>query len=139
MRPTASRACSQLRAAHNMCRETSGNRMYAQTSSTSVSVKSRNTSRSVTMGRTGRNTAPTLAVRRNPERGGAVSAWIPALSVVLGGLIGVLGTLLGAYLQYNEAGKARREQYRREDKYRLLNERIDAYEKFYVSMGNARR
>ena len=67
-----------------------------------------------------------------------MSAWIPVVSVAVGGLIGVLGTLLGVRLQIKEAARARVEQYTREDRYRLNRDRIDAYASFDRAMGHAR-
>ena len=68
-----------------------------------------------------------------------MTTWISVVSGALGGVIGVLGTLLGARLQFKEAARVRTEQYRREDRFRLHKERIDAYADFYISAGIARR
>jgi hypothetical protein len=56
----------------------------------------------------------------------------------LGGVIAGLGTWLGARLQHKEAGRVRKEQYDREDSYRLHSDRVKAYCDLYLAAGKIR-
>jgi hypothetical protein len=67
-------------------------------------------------------------------------SWLaPLLSALLGGTIGVIGTLLGARTQIKEARQVRAEEYARDDKFRLHKERLEAYSEFYIAAGHGRR
>jgi hypothetical protein len=68
-----------------------------------------------------------------------VSSWASAVSAVVGGLIGMVGTLLGARLQFKEAARVRAEQHEHEDTYRLHRDRMDAYVEFYLAFGSLRK
>lgn len=57
----------------------------------------------------------------------------------LGGLIAITGTVIGQRLQAREAKNMRIEDRTREDRYRLHKERLDAYVRFHVQFGLARR
>ncbi len=56
----------------------------------------------------------------------------------LGGVLGIMGTLLASQWQARNAKQVRAEQYTREDRYRLATNRIDAYTAFYRAAGRAR-
>ncbi|MFI5584392.1 hypothetical protein ACIA5G_05105 [Amycolatopsis sp. NPDC051758] len=62
-------------------------------------------------------------------------------SAVLAGLAGGLtmtGTWLGFRWQSREARRGRTEQFAREDRFRLHNERLEAYSAFYLAAGHMR-
>jgi hypothetical protein len=61
------------------------------------------------------------------------------LLTALGGVLGIGGGLLASQWQAREARRVRREQYGRDDRYRLTTERIGAYGAFYTAAGSARR
>ncbi|MEU8306864.1 hypothetical protein AB0C84_25235 [Actinomadura sp. NPDC048955] len=56
----------------------------------------------------------------------------------LGGLLAIVGTLLGHRWQAVEARHSRLENYQREDRYRLHQERRAAYADFHLAVGHAR-
>jgi hypothetical protein len=60
------------------------------------------------------------------------------LLTALGGVLGAGGALLASRSQALEARRIRKEQDAREDRYRLMQERIRAYSSFYVAAGSAR-
>ena len=60
------------------------------------------------------------------------------LLTAIGGVIGVGGALFAAQWQAREARRVRKEQEARDDRYRLMNERIAAYRTFYIAAGSAR-
>jgi len=60
------------------------------------------------------------------------------LLTTLGGLLAIAGTSLGAWWQLRISRETRREQYRREDMYRLQNERRQAYASYITVAGRVR-
>jgi hypothetical protein len=60
------------------------------------------------------------------------------LLTALGGVLGAGGALLASRSQALEARRIRKEQDTREDRYRLMQERIRAYSSFFVAAGSAR-
>ncbi len=60
------------------------------------------------------------------------------LLTALGGVLGAGGALLASQWQAREARRVRREQYARDDRYRLTADRIRAYSAFHVAAGAAR-
>jgi hypothetical protein len=60
------------------------------------------------------------------------------LLTTLGGLLAIAGTSLGAWWQLRISRETRREQYRREDMYRLQNERRQAYASYIITAGRVR-
>jgi hypothetical protein len=60
------------------------------------------------------------------------------LLTALGGVLGVGGALLASQWQAREARRVRKEQEARDDRYRLMNERIMSYRAFYIAAGAAR-
>ena len=60
------------------------------------------------------------------------------LLTALGGILGAGGALLASRSQALEARRIRKEQDAREDRYRLMQERIKAYSGFFVAAGSAR-
>jgi hypothetical protein len=60
------------------------------------------------------------------------------LLTALGGVLGAGGALLASRSQALEARRIRKEQDAREDRYRLMQERIKAYSSFFVAAGSAR-
>jgi hypothetical protein len=60
------------------------------------------------------------------------------LLTTLGGLLAIAGTSLGAWWQLRTSRETRREQYRREDMYRLQNERRQAYASYITAAGGVR-
>src|SRR5215467_3341895 len=60
------------------------------------------------------------------------------LLTALGGVLGAGGALLASRSQAMEARRIRKEQDTREDRYRLIQERIKAYSSFFVAAGSAR-
>lgn len=60
------------------------------------------------------------------------------LLTALGGVLGAGGALLASRSQALEARRIRKEQNTREDRYRLVQERIKAYSSFFVAAGSAR-
>jgi hypothetical protein len=60
------------------------------------------------------------------------------LLTALGGVLGVGGALIASQWQAREARRVRKEQEARDDRYRLMNERIMAYRTFYIAAGSAR-
>lgn len=60
------------------------------------------------------------------------------LLTALGGVLGGGGALLASQWQAREARRIRKEQDAREDRYRLINERVRAYRAFFVAAGSAR-
>lgn len=60
------------------------------------------------------------------------------LLTALGGILGAGGALLASRSQALEARRIRKEQDTREDRYRLMQERIRAYSSFFVAAGSAR-
>ena len=60
------------------------------------------------------------------------------LLTALGGVLGAGGALLASRSQALEARRIRKEQNTREDRYRLMQERIRAYSSFWVAAGSAR-
>lgn len=61
------------------------------------------------------------------------------LLTAIGGVIGIGGSFLASQWQAREARRVRKEQYAREDRYRLMERRITAYRDFYVAAGEARQ
>jgi hypothetical protein len=60
------------------------------------------------------------------------------LLTALGGVLGAGGALLASRSQALEARRTRKEQDAREDRYRLMQERIKAYSGFFAAAGSAR-
>lgn len=60
------------------------------------------------------------------------------LLTALGGVLGIGGALLASQWQAREARRIRKEQDARDDRYRLMQERITAYRDFYIAAGSAR-
>lgn len=60
------------------------------------------------------------------------------LLTALGGVLGAGGALLASRSQALETRRIRKEQDTREDRYRLVQERIKAYSSFFVAAGSAR-
>jgi hypothetical protein len=60
------------------------------------------------------------------------------LLTALGGVLGAGGALLASRSQALEARRIRKRQDTREDRYRLMQERIRAYSSFFVAAGSAR-
>lgn len=56
----------------------------------------------------------------------------------LGGLLAIIGTIFGYYLQAREGRRARSETYEREDRFRLHRDRRESYAAFHLAFGNAR-
>ena len=67
-----------------------------------------------------------------------MAIWESLVLTALGGGIGVAGAVAGARMQANDARRSRQEQYEREDRFRLHQERIAAYSRFYVIVGQLR-
>lgn len=61
------------------------------------------------------------------------------LIAVTGGMLTVVGSLVTLHFQAKNAREIRREQYLREDSYRLFDKRVAAYSALYLSVGPARR
>lgn len=68
-----------------------------------------------------------------------MAVWESLLLTALGGGIGTAGTLLGMRMQAREAGRVRRQQCEREDRFRLHKDRIEAYSSYYVAAGHMRK
>jgi len=68
-----------------------------------------------------------------------MAIWESLMLTALGGVIGLAGIWLGARVQAREADRVRREQFEREDRFRLHKERIAAYSEFYAATGRMRR
>jgi hypothetical protein len=60
------------------------------------------------------------------------------LLTAIGGVVGIGGAFLALLWQAREARRVRREQYARDDRYRLAERRITASRDFYVAAGTAR-
>lgn len=57
----------------------------------------------------------------------------------LGGLLAIAGTIAGHAWQARENRRIRLEGYRREDRYRLYNDRLQAYRELHLAVGKARK
>jgi hypothetical protein len=60
------------------------------------------------------------------------------LLTAVGGILGISGTLIASRWQANEARQERGERYRREDRYRLSKDRLEAYSSFWLAAGEVR-
>lgn len=67
------------------------------------------------------------------------SVWTSLLLSATGGVIAIVGTITGLHLQAKQATRLRKEQYAREDKYRLYDKRQAAYADLYLRAGKMRR
>ncbi|MFI5895945.1 hypothetical protein ACIA5D_38195 [Actinoplanes sp. NPDC051513] len=67
-----------------------------------------------------------------------MAIWESLALAAAGGVIGTVGTWVGARTQIRAADRARNVQYARDDKYRLHKERIEAYSRFYIAAGRVR-
>jgi uncharacterized membrane protein len=67
-----------------------------------------------------------------------MSLWLPVIGTVVGGLLGITGSLVGATAQSRWAAKARNEQYLREDQFRLYSKRVEIYTAFNIAAGKTR-
>lgn len=61
------------------------------------------------------------------------------LLAVTGGMLTVAGSLVTLHFQARNSREIRREQYLREDTYRLFEKRVDAYSTLYLRLGATRR
>lgn len=60
------------------------------------------------------------------------------LPTVLGGLLAILGGVVGQFLQSRHSDRVRAADARRENRYRLYEQRLKVYEDFHIAAGPAR-